>query len=103
MIHYKREGEYLKLGLNFRITDGGILFIWAWYNIAKHEMTTHRFRLRLHRNPMFMYACNRWDVVDNYLRLNGLEAVNVEVLQDLKVIEETQKKRNERFAYIKPT
>lgn len=99
MIHYTAEGAHLKLGLNFRFTGNGVLFVWAWYNVARHEMITHRFRLRFKR-VWFMYASNRWNVVDNYLHMNDLEAVHREVLQDLKFVEECDQRQRENYAYI---
>lgn len=102
MIHYTREGEYLRLGLNFRFTPGGFMVLWAWYDFAAHSATTYRFRLRLHRKPQFMFAKNRFNVIDAYLHLHGMEAVHSEVLQDLKAIEQATWRRNVAQAWVKP-
>ena len=43
-----------------------------------------------------------FDVIKAYMETWGCEMVSVEVLQDLRAMEDSQKKRNEQFAYIKP-
>ena len=102
MIHYAREGEHLRLGLNFRFTPYSLTLIWAWYDFAAHSATTYRFRVRLHRRPVFMFEKNRFNVIDTYLHLHGMEVVHSEVLQDLKSVEQDTLRRNERQAWIKP-
>lgn len=102
MIHYTPEGHHIKLGLNFSGAPGGFRLLWAWYDFASHSATTYRFRFRWHMAPRFMWEVKTFDVIDGYLTMHGLELVNKEVLQDMRAIEETQKKRNERYAYIKP-
>lgn len=102
MIHYTREGEYLRLGLNFRFTPGGFMLLWAWYDFASHSATTYRFRMRLHRKPKFMFEKNRFNVIDNYLHLHGMEAVHSEVLQDLKAIERGTWKRKVAKVWVRP-
>jgi hypothetical protein len=69
MIHYTREGEYLRLGLNFRFTPGGFVLLWAWYDFASHSATIYRLRVRMHRKPRFMFAKNKHNVIDTYLHL----------------------------------
>lgn len=101
MIHYTPEGAFIKLGLNFAFTPGGFRLLWAWYNFATHEAVTYRLRLRFGRS-WFMWAVNRFNVINAYMQRHDLELVNREVLADMKAMEESQKKRNERFAYIKP-
>jgi hypothetical protein len=92
MIHYTREGEYLRLGLNFRFTPGGFMLLWAWYDFASHIATTYRFRMRLHRKPKFMFEKNRFDVIKAHCEMYGLELVQREVLQDLKAVEQAKKR-----------
>lgn len=102
MIHYTREGEYLRLGLNFRFTPWSVTLIWAWYDFARHEATHYRFRLRLHRQPKFMWEKNRFNVIENYLHVHGMEVVHSEVLADLKAIEKSTWRRTEKRAWIQP-
>lgn len=102
MIHYTREGEHIRLGLNLRFTPGGFMLLWAWYDFASHSATTYRFRMRLHRKPQFMFAKNRFNVIDAYLHLRGMEAVHSEVLQDLKAIERDTWRRTDSHSWIKP-
>lgn len=103
MIHYTREGEHIRLGLNLRLTPGGFMLLWAWYDFASHIATTYRFRLRLHRKPQFMFAKNRFNVIDAYLHLRGMEAVHSEVLQDLKAIERDTWRRTDKQSWIQPS
>jgi hypothetical protein len=102
MIHYTREGEYLRLGLNFRFTPGGFVLLWAWYDFASHSASIYRLRMRLHRKPRFMFAKNKYNVVDAYLHLHGMEVVHSEVLADLKAIEKATWRRNEDLSWVKP-
>jgi len=102
MIHYTREGEHMRLGLNFRFTPYSLTLIWAWYDFAAHSATTYRFRMRLHRKPVFMFEKNRFNVIDTYLHLHGMEVVHSEVLQDLKAIEQATWRRTTANAWIKP-
>jgi hypothetical protein len=102
MIHYTREGEYLRLGLNFRFTPGGFVLLWAWYDFASHSATIYRLRVRMHRKPRFMFAKNKHNVIDDYLRLRGMEVVHSEVLADLKAIEKSTWRRTEKQAWIQP-
>jgi len=102
MIHYTREGEHIHIGLNFRFTPGGFMLLWAWYDFASHSATTYRFRMRLHRKPKFMFEKNRFNVIENYLQVRGLELVQREVLQDLKAIEQATWRRTDSQSWIKP-
>jgi hypothetical protein len=102
MIHHTPEGHYIKLGLNFSRTPGGFRMLWAWYDFATNTATTYRLRIRLHMAPRIMCEKNTFNVIDNYLTLNDLELVQKEVLEDLKAMEDTQKRTNEPLAYIKP-
>ena len=84
MIHYTKEGQFLKLGLNFRFTKGGFSFLWAWYDFATRNAVTYRFRLRMHRKPRILWEVARFNVVENYLRIRDLCVVHTETLQDLE-------------------
>ena len=83
MIHYTKEGQFLKLGLNFRFTKGGFSFLWAWYDFATQNAVTYRFRLRMHRKPRILWEVNRFNVVDSYLKRNDLSVVHTAILQDM--------------------
>ena len=102
MIHYTPEGAFIKLGLNFSFTPGGFRVMWAWYDFATHNAVTYRFRLRIGRGQNFMWAVNRFNVIDAHLMRHGLELVQSEILQDLKAMEATQKRTNEPYSLIKP-
>ena len=102
MIHYTPEGAYIKLGLNFSRTPGGFRLLWAWYNFASHEAVTYRLRLKIFGQPTFMWAVNRFNVIDAHLNRHGLELVNREVLEDLKAMELADMSRRDKQAYIKP-
>jgi hypothetical protein len=102
MIHYTKEGHHMKLGLNLRRTPGGFAAIWAWYDFATHKAFSARFRLRLHIKPRILWSVERFNVIDNYLAVNGFELVYREVLEDLNATEAAVKRTNEPFAYIKP-
>lgn len=102
MIHIIKEGQYKKIGLNLHRSSGGFVAYWVWYTPATHELHGWRFRLRMHKKPHIIWSVERWNVIDSYLRSNDLELVNRETLVDLKELQESQRRRNERYAYIKP-
>lgn len=100
MIHHTPEGSFIKLGLNFSRTPGGFRLLWAWYNFASHQAVTYRLRIRFFK-PQFMWAVNRFNVIDAHLQRHDLELVSREVLADLRAGEESRKRINERYTYIK--
>jgi hypothetical protein len=100
MIHYTPEGSHIKLGLNLRRTPGGFAAIWAWYNFATRNAFSARFRLRLHIKPRILWSVERFNVIDNYLAINGFKIVCREVLEDLNATEAAVKRANEH--YVKP-
>jgi hypothetical protein len=102
MIHYTPEGRHIKLGLNFSGAPGGFRLLWAWYDFATHKATTYRLRLRWHIAPRILWEAKSWSVIDAHLAVHGLELVPREVLEDLKAVEDQQKRTNEPLAYIKP-
>lgn len=102
MIHYTPEGSFIKLGLNFSFTPGGFRFMWAWYDFASHNAVTYRLRLRLFGQPAFMWAVNRFNVIEAHLMRHGLELVNSEILADLKATERDRQRINEPLCYVKP-
>jgi hypothetical protein len=102
MIHYTPEGNIIKVGLNFGFTPGGFRLVWAWYDFATHNAVTYRLRLRFNKRPNYFWVVNRFNVIEGYLNLHDFDLVSREVLNDLKAMEETQKRTNEPYAYIKP-
>ena len=102
MIHHTPEGHHIKLGLNFKRSRGGFCLLWAWYDFAKHEATTYRFRFRMHLRPYIIRSVEKFNVIEDYLRVRDLELVHREVLQDLNATEADAMSTNEPFAYIKP-
>ena len=101
MIHYTPEGTYLKLGLNFSLTQGGFRVLWAWYDFATHKATSYRLRLRWHMAPRIIWESKKWDVIDNYLMVHGLEMVSTEIIQDLYKSEKTLKRISDSETFIK--
>ena len=102
MIHIRPEGTFFKLGLNLNLAPGGFVATWVWFDFAKCETFSARFRLRLHRSPRILWAVERVNIIDGYLRRHDLELVNREVIHDLRATEESMKRTNEPLAYIKP-
>lgn len=101
MIHYTPEGKHIKLGLNFSAARGGFRLLWAWYDFATHTAIAYRLRVRLHLAPRIIWEARRWSVIDSYMKTNGFEMVNVEVLQDLIAAEESSKRRSDSSVAIK--
>ena len=102
MINFTKEGYYKKLGLNLYRAAGGFVAVWVWYDIAKYEVVSYRFRLRLHIKPRVLWSVERFNVIDEFLRVRNLELVHREVLEDLNAIESDVKRRSESVAYINP-
>lgn len=86
MIHYKKEGEHLKIGLN--ITVGRyrwkpwITFVWCWYDVASHKLSYRRVRVRLHKSPFILKQSAESDTIRNFLDSNDLIACPRELLED---------------------
>jgi hypothetical protein len=102
MIHFKREGEHVKLGLNLYRAPGGFVAVWVWFDFATCEAFSARFRLRLHLSPRILWTVERVNVIDGHLLSHDLELVSRKVLRDLKSIVRHQMRANEQMAYIKP-
>lgn len=103
MIHHTPEGRYIKLGLNFSRAKGGFRLLWAWYDFAKHEMFTARFRFRWHITPRFIWSTGRSNVIQNYMDVRGLAMVNQEVLEDLNAIESDLIRLSDQTTVIRPS
>lgn len=83
MIHFTKEGEHLKLGLNVRRAAGGFVLIWAWYDMPTNTVTGYRFRFRRHIKPRILFDKDSWNVVDNEMMLADTVIVRKEYLRDL--------------------
>lgn len=102
MINFTQEGFKLKIGLNLYRSRGGFVALWLWYDVARRELHGWRFRVRLHMRPWLLWSRMRSNVIEDYLQLHELELVNRETLADAKAAEDPAKRRNDRFAVIKP-
>lgn len=102
MIHFKKEGDFFKLGLNLYRATGGFVAVWVWFDFAKCETFVARLRLRLHRAPRILWSVERVNIIESHLRRHDLELVHKEVLKDLIAVEMADKRTNEPLAYIKP-
>jgi hypothetical protein len=102
MIHFKKEGDYFKLGLNLYRAPWGFVAIWVWFDFAKSETFAARLRLRLHRSPRILWSVERVNVIKAYLAARDLELVHREVLHDLNATDSEAIRANEPLAYIKP-
>lgn len=102
MIHFIKEGDIRRVGLNLYRAAGGFVAVWAWYDTVTRTMSYRRFRLRLHIRPWIVRSSGRFNVIEEYLMDYGLALVQREVLQDLSLLEADIKRTNEPYAYIKP-
>jgi hypothetical protein len=89
MIHYKREGESLNIGLN--ITAGlnkgwmpWVTFCWAWYTPYTHKMKGWRIRIRTWRFAVF-YTSSEWDVIESYLQSTDQRIITRELIEDIRL------------------
>jgi hypothetical protein len=102
MIHFKKEGDFFKLGLNLYRAPGGFVAVWVWFDFAKCETFVARLRLRLSKAPRILWSVERVNIIESHLRRHDLEMVHKEVLKDLIAVEMADKRTNEPLAYIKP-
>lgn len=87
MINIRREGEYLKVGLN--ITFGvnerwypWVTFNWMWYHAGTHTLSYKRLRLRTWKLKAFTSSGSN-NVIETYLRHHELMAFPREFAEDL--------------------
>ena len=99
MIYLRKEGQYLKIGLNITLMPDNLVVSWVWFDFARQEASSRGFAVSRHG---FRRRAARWNVIDNYLRMNELSVVHTEVLQDLKAVEASTLRLNEHLSYIKP-
>ena len=102
MIHFIKEGDIRRVGLNLYRAAGGFVAVWAWYDAVTRIMSYRRFRLRLHIRPWIMWSTGRSNVIEEHLDLYDLDLVPRAVLQDFNLLEADIKSANESHAYIKP-
>ena len=90
MIHYKKEGAPLAIGLNITVgLNKGwlpwISFIWSWYDVPKHELSYTRLRIRTW-NPAVFWTWNRKDnVIQNYLEFTDQRLITRELIEDIRL------------------
>jgi hypothetical protein len=101
MIHIITEGAPFHIGLNVHRSRGGVVFIWAWYDAPRHELTVRRMRIRLHMRPWLLFSRLDGNVIDEHLRLHDLVLVSREVLEDTRAVEEAQHRRGDAMALVK--
>jgi len=86
MIHIRKEGQSLHIGLNIslQMTRRGVslTLIWAGYDVARRKLKTRRLRFRSYLRPFFIVEKQEGDVVDSFLTQNDLIAVPRELLED---------------------
>lgn len=99
MIWIRGAGDYFRVGLNLCFARDHIAVHWAWYDFARHEGSHRGFTVS---RKGFRRRSARWNVIEAYTRLHGLEMVDVEVLRDLKAAEGDLMAVNEPWAVIKP-
>lgn len=102
MIHYTKEGEYVKIGLNFCFLRGGFRVIWAWYNFATTEATAYRFRFRAHIKPRIICEKQTWNVYNQQLSRLDMIPVAREVFEDLMLTQRDMVTYHDRHYYVKP-
>ena len=86
MIHFIKEGAYLKIGLNISVGRIGwkpwITFIWCWYDVKNRKLLVKRLRVRTHMAPYFLRKSAEGDVISNFLEIHDLIACPRELLED---------------------
>ena len=101
MIHFIKQGESFRLGLNIAIAKGGFVAIWMWMDISSHIATKYRFRLRLHMRPWIIWEVERKDIFIEFLKRHDFDVVSREVINDLKAMEDFQMHRYDHHVTIK--
>lgn len=102
MIHHTKEGERLRLGLNFRRAAGGFVLIWAWYDMPKNTATAYRFRFRRHIKPLIIFDKNTWNVVESEMLVRDMVGVRREYLHDLLASQRDMMAHTGNQCYVKP-
>jgi hypothetical protein len=100
MIHFKKDGEFFKLGLNMHRAPGGFVAMWVWFDFEKTETFCARLRLRMHVSPRILWSVERVNLIEGYLQRHELEVVNKEVLDDFNRSQEARMRYDDNYAYI---
>lgn len=89
MIHYKREGQPVDIGLNITLgVNKGwlpwVTFIWSWYKPSTQMLTHWRLRIRTWRFAVFYSQSASW-VINDYLVQFDQRLVTREFIEDLRL------------------
>jgi hypothetical protein len=75
MIHFRREGGPVYLGLNITWIPKGrgksIAFVWVWVNLHTRMYTGKGFRIRFQLSPHFIRRNDKFDYTEVYARDPG--------------------------------
>lgn len=86
MIHKHKEGDHLKIGLNYKYGRVGwkpwVAFVWCWYEPSTRTLTTKRLRVRTHVAPYIIKESAETNTISNFLMMNDLIAVPRELMED---------------------
>ena len=97
MIHYKREGRYLRIGLNITVGMNKrwwpwITFAWAWYKPENKMMSSWSIRIRTWQFKVFCKA-DKWNVIKHYLSITDEYLVSREFVEDLRLYASVRRDR----------
>lgn len=89
MIHYKKEGHPLSIGLNVTVGTNKrwlpwITLIWCWYYPESYQLKMWRLRIRTWRFAIFTskdVSC----VEESYCRRFDLRLIRRELIEDLRL------------------
>lgn len=89
MIHYKREGQPVEIGLNITVGVNKfylpwITFIWSWYKPSTQTLTHWRLRIRTWRFAIFTSKADSW-VISDYLVQYDQRLIKRELIEDLRL------------------
>jgi hypothetical protein len=89
MIHYKKEGHALEIGLNITVGVNKkvlpwITLCWAWYTPRTNRMSGWRIRIRTWKFAVFTSRSD-WDVIENYLRTTDQRLITRELIEDIRL------------------
>ena len=89
MIHYKREGQPVDIGLNITLGVNKkwlpwVTFIWSWYKPSTQMLTHWRLRIRTWRFAIFTSKANSWVIMD-YLQMHDQRLITRELIEDIRL------------------
>lgn len=100
MIHWRKEGQHIKIGLNIVWARGHFTVAWVGYDFASHTGSMRGFDLSRHG---LRRRSAQWNVIENYLRVRDLALVHVETLQDLRDAEAADLRYADSITYVRAT